>query len=334
MAERQKYVCPICKKGVTTSKKYARHVMGHAGHKYTVCDNCGIRKRNPDKTDWATKHACLLNNRPHSVNVFTVTEEALKGMLIGVCEVIPSHVPGWVPPAPAVIPAPVLPVPGGAEGGAEEEEDEGDMEEEPESEDEGDMEEEPEGEPDMEEAGEVVEPWSPPGSQGNSFSSEYPEGEEDNPELPPPADEAPPRDSDPEPLADVRDGPRQPTLAIGECGDMTGPSLDWRMRYPVDTSLDQPNIRQMVHMYVPSPQAAVVRDPLGERMLRVPAVHHRTGTHVVLAAPAYIQNAGLIFRDCHEFDPVPVNVPSRAGWLGDDGVYVRVMTAATWYHPL
>ena len=68
MAEHKKYVCVICKECVATSRAFVRHVMPHVGHKYTVCDNCGIRKRCPDKTDWATKHACLRNNRPFTVN--------------------------------------------------------------------------------------------------------------------------------------------------------------------------------------------------------------------------------------------------------------------------
>ena len=139
MADRKKYVCVVCKECIYSSKKFVKHVMRHAGHKYTVCDNCGIRKRHPDKQDWKTKHGCRLNNKPFMVNVFTVTAAALKEMLIGVCGVIPAHIPAL--PAPAL----VLPALGGAEGGAEVEEAESDAEEE-----ERDMDEQPEPEEESE----------------------------------------------------------------------------------------------------------------------------------------------------------------------------------------
>ena len=122
-------------------------------------------------------------------------------------------------------------------------------------------------------------------------------------------------------------------MVQGDCEDMTGPSLDLRDRYPLGVSVAQPNCRQVVQLYVPSPQAAVVRDPVGQDMFRVPAIHRRTGAYVILVAPAVINNVGLIFRDCPEFDPVPVNAPTTAGWLGD-GSFARVIMASTWYRPL
>ena len=144
------------------------------------------------------------------------------------------------------------------------------------------------------------------------------------------------RNPDPEaavPVAEVQQGPREPTLAIGDCEDMTGPSLDWRDRYPLGASITEPNCRQLVQMYLPSPQAAVVEDPVGQDVFRVPAIYRRSGAYVILVAPAVINNVGLIFRDCPEFDPVPVNATTTAGWL-EDGYYARVVTAATWYRPL
>ena len=265
-------------------------------------------------TDWKTKHGCKNNNKVFSVEVFTVTAEALRDMLIGVCGVLPQHIPAL--PAPAL----VLPVLGGAEGGAEVE-----PEDEPEDEAEGEPEGEAEGEPEAEGSDGWVQ-WAPSDQSGDEPAGDHapppppPPAEVvrvDQPPPPPPAEEeeearAPPPkvmkgtedegNPDPPPPAEglppgEPDPPRDPTLPIGHWVDMNSHSLDWRIRYPVDMALKRQNISPACHMYVPSPQAAVVTDPNGIQMFRVPAIHRMTGTYVILAAPAFIRDVGLIFRD-------------------------------------
>ena len=184
-------------------------------------------------------------------------------------------------------------------------------------------------------------PWKPgPLQVANSLSSEFPEQEvEREPEEELEELElamTPPRQPDPEPPAAedlAQDGPMEPTLQGGDCEPMAGPSLDWRDRYPLGASIDQPHCRHLVQVYLPSAQATVVEDPVGQVMFRVPAIHRRTGAYTILAAPARIGNVGLIFRDCPEYDPVPVNTPTMAGWMGA-GSFASIVTPASWFHPL
>ena len=348
MADRKKYVCQICKLSVYFPKKFAKHVMGHAGHTYTRCVTCGLRKRNPDKWDWANKHGCKKNKKNFQLEVFTVTAEALRAMLIDVCGVLPQHIPA--PPTPPL----VIPAQGGAEGGAEPEEEAGeDSEEEEAGEDSEKEEEEPEsvlGSPcpsfelwrdsdKDEEGGKPASDRAPPPpppveeegeARDGSFSTEYAESNH----TPDPESDAE-RDGDPKPDPEVDPNPLPvpvPTLPMGHCLQMDSTSLDYRARYPVGV-VPCRNIQTAVNLYLPSPQAAIVQGPQGHDVIRVPAVHRRTGTYVILTAPVWIREVGLIFRDCTEFDPVPTALPCIDGWLGA-GEHSLVETAATWYQPL
>ena len=146
-------------------------------------------------------------------------------------------------------------------------------------------------------------------------------------------DPAPVAALEPAPEKEARYGPGVPTLVVGNCEPMAGPSMDWRDRYPLGASIDQPNCRQQVQVYMPFAQAAQVEDPTDESMFRVPAIHRRTGAYTILAAPTAIGNVGLIFRDCSEYDPVPTDAPTNAGWIGT-GSYAEVILPVTWHHPL
>ena len=120
MPERKKYGCPVCNKKMARAEPFARHVMRHAGQEYTVCDTCGTRKRTNDQYSWDHRHRCRRQDLPHTVNTFTATAEALRGMLANVCGVIPAHIPGGMLPAPV----PTLPAPPAAVEEAEVMEDE------------------------------------------------------------------------------------------------------------------------------------------------------------------------------------------------------------------
>ena len=114
---------------------------------------------------------------------------------------------------------------------------------------------------------------------------------------------------------------------------MTKPSLDWRDRYGWDEAVDHENIRQSVQVYLPSPEAAIVEDAMGQAVFRVPVIHRRTGTYAILIAPATVGEIGLIFQDCPEYDPIPANTPTMTGWMGDSS-FAQVVTPVTMYHPL
>ena len=122
----------------------------------------------------------------------TVTAVSLRAMLEDVCGVLPAHIPGPPPPAP-VLPEAEEDI-GDEEGAAEaEDEEDGNYDDMPPLEGDEDEEDGQLLDPEANEAavaegqpGEVLEAWSPPGSQANSLSSEYPE---DDRAPPPPPDE-------------------------------------------------------------------------------------------------------------------------------------------------
>ena len=121
-------------------------------------------------------------------------------------------------------------------------------------------------------------------------------------------------------------------LPLGETVEMVAGAPDYRDRYPLGPAADYPSCRREVQAFLLSPDAAVVPSPTGQEMFRVPALHRRTRMQAVLVAPTTIGSVGLIFRDCPEFDPVPLGVPTDLTWTRRAGLRT-VLCEAAWRPP-